>query len=55
MFTVVVLLVAGVCPQKPDYLTGRTWGGAKQNGKRIIDFFKVVDFPPNIEYDDGSG
>ena len=52
---VVVLPVEGVGPQKPDYLTGRAWGGAKQNSKRAIDFFKVVDFPPNIEYDDIRG
>ena len=55
LLKVVVLLVAGVGPQKPDYLTGRARGEVKQNAKRIIDFFKIVDFPTNIEYDDGSG
>jgi hypothetical protein len=29
--------------------TGRAWGGTKQNGKCVVDFVKVVDFPPNVE------
>jgi hypothetical protein len=53
--TVVVLPVEGVGPQKPPYLTGRAWGGAKQNTKRVADVFKVVDFSPNVEYDDRRG
>jgi hypothetical protein len=52
---VVVLPVEGVRPQKPGYLTGRARGGTKQNGKCVVDFVKVVDFPSNVEYDDRRG
>jgi hypothetical protein len=53
--SVIVFPVAGVDSQYPRSLTSRTRSSEKQSGKSTTKLFKVIDFPLNVKYDDGSG